>query len=245
MIKRTVLTIFSTIILSISIFSPVFAAPTSSGSTFKGNCNYILGLTSWDCGVDISNQESLTSGIITIAANVLVDLSVIAAYLVLGYVIYGGSQYMFSGGDVGKVATGKKTLTQAFIGLAIVMLSNVILNAIRIALGADFTGSAAGKTDPNTMITGAIQWVVGIAGIVCAIFVVYGGISYITSSGNPDKLKKAKSAILYALIGLAIVALAEVITAFVSNIIRDAGNSNTSITNNIIISKEIHENKIN
>ena len=66
-----------------------------------------------------------------------------------------------------------------------------------------------------------------------------------TSAGDPNKLQKAKQSIIYAVIGLIIVALAEVITAFVSGIISDAATTipNTTYANNkeIIISKEIHD----
>lgn len=222
------------------------AQPVSAAEGFTGDCRYLLGLTSWDCGVTITDENSLKSNIWTIVANVITDITVIAAYLIIGYVIYGGYLYMFSGGDPGKVATGKKTLTQAFIGLAIVMSANVIMNTIRIALvgGSGNIGNCAstgGCVDPNIMITNTIQWVIGVAGIVAAAFVVIGGISYMTSQGDPGKLQKAKSTITYALIGLAIVALAEIITAFVSSTIRNS----ISQTNLTTISKEVHETKIN
>ena len=87
------------------------------------------------------------------------------------------------------------------------------------------SGNCISATD---VIGGAIQWFVAIAGIVSAIFVVYGGISYATSAGDPSKLQKAKNMIIYALIGLAIVALAEIITAFVTNIIKDANNTTST-----------------
>lgn len=230
-------------------FMSFFTMPTSvhADSAFTGDCRYFLGLTSWDCGVDISDQDSLKSGIWTIVANVLTDVTVIAAYLVLGYVIYGGYLYTMSGGDPNKVATGKKTLSQAFIGLGIVLLANIIMNTIRIALGASFTENCATTqcVDPTAMVTSAIQWVIAVVGIVSAIFVVYGGISYITSAGDPGKAQKAKSMILYALIGLAIVALAEIITAFVTGTINQAKSGDTSLTNEIIISKEVNEISIN
>ena len=80
----------------------------------------------------------------------------------------------------------------------------------------------------------------GIAGIVSAVFLVYGAIQYITSAGDPGKLKKAKETILYSLIGLAIVALATVIIAFVSSTIRNA-EQNALIDNKTTIAKEIYE----
>ena len=230
--------------VSLVVNQPIHA----DSSAFTGECRYLLGLTSWDCGVDISDQDSLKNGIWTIAANVLTDITVIAAYLVIGYVIYGGYQYTFSAGDPNKAAAGKKTLTHAFIGLAIVMSASAILGSIRIALvgGSGNIGNCLsdnGCISPDDMVINLIQWVVGVAGIVSAAFVVYGGITYATSAGEPGKLQKAKTMILYALIGLAIVALAEVITAFVSNMIREA-NKNAYI-NETIISKEVHEIKTN
>lgn len=235
--------IFSILPVTIVTETPVYA----NSSAFKGRtgtaCNVFLGFTTWDCGVNISNQDSLKKGIWTIAVNILSDITVAAAYLVLGYVIYGGYQYIFSAGDPGKVATGKKTLSQAFIGLAIVMSANIIMSSIRFALlGANgsFSDCATNEcVNAGAMVTNTIQWFIGMAGVVSAIFVVYGGIAYISSSGDPTKLQKAKSVIVYALIGLAIVALAEIITAFVSNMIREA---NTGVINNqTFISKEVHE----
>ena len=229
-----------------------FVSSFTTPSPASADCRYFLGMTSWDCNIaeQVTSDDQLKNNIWTIAANIATDITVIAAYLIIGYVIYGGYLYTFSGGDPGKVATGKKALTQAFIGLAIVMSANVILNSIRIALGANFTKNCtvAGEcygldTDTNatgTMILGIIQWVVGIAGVVSAIFVVYGGISYTTSTGDPGKLKKAKDIITYALIGLAIVALAEIITAFVSNMIREANQVSLTTT-----TKEYHENQKN
>ena len=232
---------------------------SNSGSTpsniNNSSCRYFLGMVSWDCNVDIEHKNQsgqngaaaenwLSTNIWTIAFNVLTDIGIIATYLVIGYVIYGGYLYMFSAGEAAKVAAGKKTLTQAFIGLAIVMLASVIVNAIRIAiLGAN--GSLAANcvttqcVDANTAVTNAIQWVVGVSGVVAAIFLVIGGFSYMTSAGDPGKLQKAKNTIMYALIGLAVVAFAEIITATVSNIIRDANKS--SFINQTTIAKELHE----
>ena len=244
----------SAIILAILTLTTAALAFTSNSAFaddayFRGrqdnNCDYVLGMVSWDCNVEIKDESSLKSGIWVIASNIAVDLTVLAAYLVIGYVIYGGYLYMMSSGDPGKIATGKKTLVQAFIGLAIALLANVILNTILIALGADFTKNCAEAgqcvTNIDGMIFGAINWVISIAGIVALIFVVIGGISYMTSSGDPAKIQKAKHTILYSCIGLIIVALALTITAFVSGMIRNADESSYLI-NDTIISKEITPN---
>ena len=231
---------------SFGLFSEsVFAA---NGYGIDSTCNNFLGFTSWNCGVNIDSQATLKTGVWQIAANVLTDLTVAAAYLVLGYVIYGGYIYMSSSGDPNKVAKGKKTLTQAFIGLAIVMCASIIMSSIRIALvgGSGNIGDCLNENscaNSGDMITSLVQWVIGISGVVAVAFIVIGGISYVTSSGDPSKIKQAKNTILYAVIGLVIVALAEIITAFVSDAIRKSAYVQTNET---IISKEVtHENKIN
>lgn len=215
---------------------------TTTSYAFADSCDHsFLGLSPWNCGVGtINSEDSLKSGIWIIASNVATDITIIAAYLVLGYVIYGGYLYTFSGGDPGKVASGKKTLAQAFIGLAIVMSANLIMGSIRIALvgSSGNIGNCATGVDAcvstTDLVNNLVNWFTAIAGVASAIFLVYGGISYMTSAGDPGKVQKSKQMILYSLIGLAIVALAVVITAFVSNTIRSANNSAYLITQTII-----------
>ena len=211
------------------------------------HCRYFLGMVSWDCGTKITEgsptQTELTQGIWIIALNILSDISVIATYLAIGYVVYGGYQYIFSAGDPAKVVVGKKTLSQAFIGIAIVVSASIILNTIRIILGANFTqdcttGDCINQTDPSILFDNFISWFIGIGGVVAAIFVVYGGIAYITSSGDSNKVQKAKNILLYALIGLAIVGLARIITAFAFNAIKQANES--SYINTTLV-KELNE----
>ncbi|MBR2754077.1 hypothetical protein IKD82_02885 [Candidatus Saccharibacteria bacterium] len=221
------------------IATPVFAEGDNYVPSREGEaCQGFLGMTSWDCNVNISDQETLKSGIWTIVANIATDITIIAAYLALGYVIYGGYLYIFSGGESGKVATGKKTLAQAFIGLAITMSATAIMSTIRIVLiGSGNLANCAtgGCTTPDILALNTIHWFIGMAGIVSAIFIVYGGISYTTSAGDASKLQKAKNIIINALIGLAIVALAEMITAFVSNAIRDANGPSSDSQEALII----------
>ncbi|MBR5647912.1 hypothetical protein IKW73_03215 [Candidatus Saccharibacteria bacterium] len=218
MLKKLILSIA---ILSLSLFSvtPVFA-----------ECRTVLGMPSWDCDVNLtpSNDEELTTGTIwQIVANIATDLSIIATYLALGYVIFGGYKYIFSSGDVGKLAVGKKTLNQAFIGLAIAMSASVILGTIRTVLAANnqlncdpITGVGCLSTsEVTTTVAGTFQWAIGVAGVVALVFVVGGGIFYMTSNGDPNQLTKAKNMIKYALIGLVIVVLSEAIITFMVNTI--------------------------
>lgn len=56
-----------------------------------------------------------------------------------------------------------------------------------------------------------------IVGIIAVIMIIFAGFKYITSGGNQENVKTAKQAIIYAIIGLIIVALAQIIVKFVLN----------------------------
>ena len=80
----------------------------------------------------------------------------------------------------------------------------------------------SGTTDnlPNIIIN-VLNAVIGIAGLVAVIFVIIGGFQYMTSTGDPGKTKKAKDTILYAVIGLAVCALAfAIVNFFIGNILK-------------------------
>ncbi len=227
---KRILQKLSVILISMSSVLFVASTPVSAAQyvdTTGCNSGNFLGLISWCNGIgNINSEESLKTNIWRIAANVGVDITALAAYLVVGFVIYGGYLYLLSGGEASKVAAGKKTIANAFIGLGIVLAANIVFNTLRfILIGGNSLQecySKDGCPTPPEIVTGAIQWVVGIAGLVAVIFLVIGGISYMTSSGEAAKIEKAKKTILYAIIGLGIVALAEIITGFVSGILREA-----------------------
>lgn len=72
------------------------------------------------------------------------------------------------------------------------------------------------KTDTfNDNITNILNAVIGVLGIVAVIVIIIGGVTYMTSSGDAGKVKKAKDTILYGVIGLVVVALAFAIVNFV------------------------------
>lgn len=56
-----------------------------------------------------------------------------------------------------------------------------------------------------------------VVGIVAVIMIVVGGFKYITSGGDSGNITSAKNTIVYAVIGLVIVALAQFLVQFVLN----------------------------
>ena len=74
----------------------------------------------------------------------------------------------------------------------------------------------------ESVVGNVIKAIIGALGAVAAIFIVYGGVQYMTSSGDASKAKKARDTILYACIGLVIAALAFAITNFAIDVIGKA-----------------------
>jgi hypothetical protein len=73
-------------------------------------------------------------------------------------------------------------------------------------------------TDASTKINDIVHTIVNllsaVVGIVAVIMIIVGGFRYITSGGNDTSVTSAKNTILYAIIGLVVVALAQLIVRF-------------------------------
>lgn len=79
------------------------------------------------------------------------------------------------------------------------------------------TGSGECQTDVS--LTRVVQNIVNIlsvvVGIIAVIMIIWGGLKFVTSSGDSTKITSAKHTVIYAIIGLAVVALSQVIVRFV------------------------------
>lgn len=82
--------------------------------------------------------------------------------------------------------------------------------------GCDPTASQQGRSLPElvALIINIFSWVVG---AVAVIMLIYAGFRYITGGGDDNSIKSAKNTILYAVIGLVVVVLSQVIVNFVLN----------------------------
>jgi hypothetical protein len=94
-----------------------------------------------------------------------------------------------------------------------------------LVLSADVLASSASVTQVENFIRSVIQVIAGLAGLIATGFFVIGGFGYITSSGNPEHLDKAKRTLLWSGIGLAIVIAAFVISSIVVELATNAFGS--------------------
>ena len=81
------------------------------------------------------------------------------------------------------------------------------------------TGASCSSDSTNNSLQSVTTTVVNVlslvVGLISVIFLIFGGFKYVTSGGDSGKVTSAKNTILYALIGLVIVSIAQVVVRVV------------------------------
>ncbi len=93
-------------------------------------------------------------------------------------------------------------------------IQNAIEGGINNAAG-NTGNSAEAANKVNDTIANIVNVLSAIVGVVAVIMLIVAGYRYITSGGSAEKVKSAKDTLVYAVVGLIIVALAQVIVRFV------------------------------
>ena len=72
------------------------------------------------------------------------------------------------------------------------------------------------QTILGSVLSNVVDRLLFVAGAAAIIYLIWAGIQYISSAGNPDKIKLARAAIFNAIIGIAIITAAYGIINFAS-----------------------------
>lgn len=121
-----------------------------------------------------------------------------------------------------------RRLAIAFFGLTAIFGASLAL-APQAGAAADLFkicskggGSSAACSSETENISGtggvvlkAANLVAIVAGIAAIIMIMLGGFNYITAGGDSNKISTAKNMVIYALVGLVVIALARTIVGFV------------------------------
>ena len=133
---------FVVVLVLFSFGSAVIAPSLTIASPASAACSDapILGITPWyrglqeekdgACMIKSPKSGELGKFITTIVLNILQAGFGVAAYVAVFFIIKGGFNYMLSAGSTDGMAGAKKTITNAVIGLVIVLLSAAIINTI-------------------------------------------------------------------------------------------------------------------
>lgn len=89
-----------------------------------------------------------------------------------------------------------------------------------VCQGLQSTGAGANCAAPagpsvETVIKAVINVLSWVVGVISLIMIIVGGFKYVTSGGDSSSTQSAKNTIIYALVGLIIVAFSQTIIRFV------------------------------
>lgn len=91
-------------------------------------------------------------------------------------------------------------------------LGAVAIPSVTLALTNGFNvpnqPAGVGNADLNQIIINITNWVLGFVTILAVLFLIWGGLQYLTAAGNEEQVEKAKNTITYALLGLVVAAIA-------------------------------------
>lgn len=182
------------------------------------------------CEVDPNSFTLLGahSSILLVLLAILDDVFMAAGLLAVVFVIYAGAKFILSQGAPDEAAKARTTVFNALIGLAIAAVAIGVVSFI----GTQVTNVRAGQgkylnlnplpdltaqAQGSTLIQTGLSITFGILGAISFLVIVLAGLQYILSQGDSAAVKKAKDAIIYALIGLVLAIVAQSIVSFAVN----------------------------
>lgn len=71
----------------------------------------------------------------------------------------------------------------------------------------------------DEVLSDITSWLIDFAILICVLVIIWGGINYVASAGDEERIKKSKKTIHYAVFGLAIVGLSYAMIKIVSKVI--------------------------
>jgi hypothetical protein len=100
--------------------------------------------------------------------------------------------------------------------------------------GIGLSGSSSCSKTSGSSITSLLKDVINILsiviGIIAVIMIIVGGLKFITSGGEASKAASARNTIIYALVGVVIAILAQVLVHFVLNRANSASSATSTST---------------
>ena len=106
--------------------------------------------------------------------------------------------------------------------LTAVLISLLIVPAVNV-LAANTTGGAAESPPANldvmVVLERIVDWLFTILLVVAAIFIIIAAYYFVTASGNPETVSKARNFVMYALIGIAVAVASRGLVALVRTIV--------------------------
>jgi len=75
--------------------------------------------------------------------------------------------------------------------------------------------TAQGQPTVDTLIKSVLKILSWVVGVISIIMIIIAGFFYVTSNGDTNKIGTAKNTLIYAIVGIVVVAFAQAIVQFV------------------------------
>lgn len=118
-------------------------------------------------------------------------------------VVYGGVRMILNFGDESAVATGRKAIIYALLGLVIALSSSTIA---QVTFDLTAMGGASANDRPDLVFMGrATGLITSVFNTVFFAIIVYTGFRLVAKNGSGDELSKAKTTLVWAIVGAIVV----------------------------------------
>ena len=93
------------------------------------------------------------------------------------------------------------------------------LSKLALQGATELGGSCSGKTitAPGGLVTTIVNVITYVAGVIVIFMIIFAGFRYITSTGDANKVNSAKNTLIYAIVGIIIIVMAQVIVHYIIN----------------------------
>lgn len=201
----------------------------------NGCTNSFLGIPTWykylnpqppNCDIELTTKIVNDDGTISekvdfkdiwlIGFAIIEILSVLAGIAAVVFVIIGGFKFITAQGAPDKTAEARNTILNALVGVLIAIVASRVVAYVagKLATGEAPYGLISTNADSGALV-GIFNIVFTIIGAISVLMITIAGFQFITSSGNPEKVTKARNAIYYSLIGILVTIFATALVNFV------------------------------
>ncbi len=166
--------------------------------------------------IDLQNPLAVNS-VQDFFSSLMGRLETIIGTLAVLFIVIGSIMYILSSGNEEMATKAKKTITAAVIGLAIAVGARTFLKEIWVILQVE--GTAPEGLTLREIIINILELLLSVVGVLAIIGMVIGGIMYMTSYGDTDRIETAKKIFTYSIIGITVALGSLIIVKQVSNLI--------------------------
>lgn len=152
--------------------------------------------------------------------NVLIVFGAAVGGQAIVYVVFAGFRMIISQGDSEAIATAKRSLQWAVLGLLLIIGSFALVYATSKFLGTtdvnlhfdepirnEVTQPTRAGTFGEFVVT-MLRGLLGIAGLLALMMIIINGFRYITAGGKEEQVESAKEGLQWAVVGLVVIAFA-------------------------------------